>query len=191
MFSERARLDGAHVVALVEFLEVELLHGACAPQPQRVHRVHPVSGNWCVEWRGQHVLRVDPVVGEAAALVRGALDAAKELHAEAVTGPRNLPGITVAEPAVRNLYLHTVHDPLMEDAVVLAEAVAVTRVPERGEGVDEAGGKAPQAAVAQARVPFRLPEIFEPVTELGHCLSACVAQAHGHEAVAEGPSHKV
>jgi hypothetical protein len=170
-----AGLDGAHVVALVELAEVELLHRAGAPEAQGVHGRGRVAGDGSVVRGGEHVAGIDPGVAQAAALVRVRVDAAVELHAEAVAHPGNLPGIAVPEPAVGHLDLGAVDDALVEDAVVVAQAVAVGGIAEGREGVEEARGEAAEAAVAQP----------------GERLPARVAKPQGLEAIAERPPHQV
>ena len=52
------------------------------------------------------------------------LDAAAELHREGKFRVRDLPRIAELEPLVRLLHLVAVHDPLVEDAEIVAQAVA-------------------------------------------------------------------
>ena len=187
----RPRLDGADVVARVELLEVELLHRPRAPEPQRVHRPRTVAGNRRVVRGGQDILRVDPVLGEPSPVVEVRVDSAVELDPEAIALARDLPRIAVPEPTIRDLDLLAGDDPLVEDAVVVAEAVAVGRVAESGQGIHEAGRQPTQAAVPEARVPLGLAEILETVAELAESLTHLVVQAQVDQAVAQRPTHQV
>ena len=63
-------------------------------------------------------------------------------------------GIAVAQPLVGLLDLPAVDDLLLEDAELVADAVAQRRHFERGQRIDEAGREAAEAAVAQARLVF-------------------------------------
>src|SRR5262249_10238015 len=162
-----APLDRADIVALVEVVEVELLNGAGPPQAQRVHRPRPIAGDRRVEGRGQDVARVEPGVAEAPLLIGGGMDPAVELDAEAITGACDLPRIAVAQPRIGNLDLGAVDDPLVEDAVVIAEPVPIAGVPERRQRIEEARGQASEATVAESRIPLRLPKILQAIAQLG------------------------
>src|SRR5262249_19845260 len=154
-----AGLDRADVVALVEFLEVELLDGPGSPQAQRVDGLRSVARNGSVERRGQHVARVHPLVGQTAPVVHEFPNAAEEAHAETVAGTGNLPRIAVAEPGVGHLHLASADDPLVKDSIIVAEPISVRRVAEGGQRIEKAGGQTAQATVAEPGVPFRLAEI--------------------------------
>src|SRR5262249_32490763 len=148
------RLDGAHVITLVELVEIELTHRPRAPQPERVHRLVAVSRDRRVVRRGQHVARVHPGLGEAPGRVVDGLGAAVELYAEAVAGPGDLPGVAIAEPAIGDLDLGAVDDALVEDAVVVADAVSIRGIPERRHRVEEARSQPAEAAIAEPGVPL-------------------------------------
>src|SRR5262249_43973444 len=124
------------------------------------------------------------MVAQAPGGVGVGVDAAVELHTEAVARSRDFPRVAVAEPAVRHLDLSSVDDPLMEDAVVVAKAVSVAGIAESRHRIEKAGGQSAETPVAEARIPLGLAEILETVTQVGQRLSARVAEAHGDQAVA-------
>lgn len=101
--------------------------------------------------------RVDPAL--AARL--GGLDASEEVDGYHVLGTRDLPRVAEAQPVVRLLELPAVLDALLEDAVVVAQAVAVRREADRGHRVEEARRQTPETAVAQTRVLLDLLELLE------------------------------
>src|SRR5262249_57970745 len=105
--------------------EVELAHRSRAPEPERVDGPRAVAGNRRVVGRRAHVARVDPLERDLPVLPGLRLHAPVELHAEERPGPGDLPGIAVAQPAVGHLHLGAVDDALVEDAVVVAKAIAV------------------------------------------------------------------
>jgi hypothetical protein len=185
------RLDRPDVVALVELVEIELLHGAGPPQPERVDGRGPVPRDRRVKRRGQHVFRLHPLVAETSLLVGEGAYAAVELHPEAVSGPRDLPGVAVAQPAIGHLDLGAVDDPLMKDSVVVAQAVPVTGVAEGGQRIEKARGETAEPTIAEAGVPLRLAEILEAVAQLGQSLGAGVEEPHGDQAVSQRPAHEV
>src|SRR5262249_20952263 len=186
-----ARFDGADVVALVELVEIELLNGAGTPQAQAVHPLRRMPGDRGVERGGEDVTGVDPCVAQTPALVGEGMDAAVELDAEAIAEPRDLPGIAVAQPRIRNLDLRAVDDPLMEDAVVIAEPVAIAGVPERRQRIEEARGEAPEAAIAESSIPFRLSKVLQAIAQCGQRVRARTEQVHRDQAVSQRPPHEV
>ena len=142
-------LDRLGIVPLVEGLEAEFLHRLGIPDPQRVNKAVSVSDD-------RHVVghRLDGLVAlltvhGAAALDLVARDISAEVDLLRILGPLDLERIAVPEPIVRHLHLIPVHNFLPEHAVVIADAAAVCRVVQRRQRIEEAGGKAPEAAVAQ------------------------------------------
>jgi hypothetical protein len=186
-----ARLDGRDVVALVEFPEIEFLDGPSSPEAERVDGRRGVARHRRVVGRGEHVPGVHPFLHEATVLVHPGADVAEELDPEPVARAGDLPGIPVAEPAVRHLYLRSVDDALMEDAVVVAEAVAVGGIAERGQRVQEARGQPSEAPVAETGVPLGLAQILEAVAEIVQGLAALVEQSHVDQAVPERAPHQI
>ena len=76
-------------------------------------------------------------------------------------------------------------DLLVEDAVLVTDAVADGGNIERREGIHEARGQAAQAAVAEARFGFLLDEGFEIEAELAHGLLGFFVDAEIDEVVGE------
>src|SRR5438270_683146 len=68
----------------------------------------------------------------------------------------NVPVVGAAQPVVPRLDLPAGLHRLLEDTELVAQAVAHRRDLQCSERVDEAGGQAPQAAVAQAGVRLQL-----------------------------------
>ena len=66
-------------------------------------------------------------------------------------GPRHFPGVAETQPLVRLLDLPAVDDFLLEDAELVADAVADRWNLQRGERIEETRGETTEAAVAQAR----------------------------------------
>ena len=84
----------------------------------------------------------------AALLVAVALGAPAELHIERDFRTHDLPGITEAQPLVGQLDLPAVTNRLIEDAELVADAVADGRNVERRQRVHVTRGQAAQAAIA-------------------------------------------
>jgi hypothetical protein len=76
---------------------------------------------------------------------------------------RDLPRVREREPVVGHLDLSAVADNLLEDPVVVADAVAPRRQVQRRHAVEEAGSQAPEAAIPERRVLLLLVEVLEAV----------------------------
>ena len=76
----------------------------------------------------------------------------RKLHQHLVGGPAAAPGIPKALPVVSSFMLIAVPPALLEQAVLIPDAVTVQRQIVGGGGVQEAGGETPQTAVAQGAV---------------------------------------
>src|SRR5271170_3951287 len=77
----------------------------------------------------------------------------------------NLPRVGTAQPIVRLFMLPAVLDGLLEDAILVAQAIANRGQLHRRHGVEEAGGQTPKPAIYEAGVGFPLKN-FEPVKVL-------------------------
>src|SRR5208337_4192308 len=89
-------------------------------------------------------------------------------------------------PAVGALALPSPLEDLAEQAVVVIDAVAVARESERREGIQEAGGQAAKAAVAERRVVLGFPHLFEVHAELFEGLAALLVDPEVVQIVCEG-----
>ena len=138
---------GARVVAAVEGVQVDVRRRRRLPQAQRADRwacrgpAPPCRRPWRPPRRRGATAAVPPCV----------LDPAAEAHRVAHAGARKLPGVPSCEPGVGVLDLAAVVDLLREHAVLVADAVAERRQPERGHRVEEARREPAQAAVAERR----------------------------------------
>ena len=81
---------------------------------------------------------------------------AAEFDFEGVFGALQRPGIAETEPFVRSFHLPAVANLLIEDAVLVANAIADGGNVECGKGIHEARGKTAEAAIAKARLSFPL-----------------------------------
>lgn len=173
------------VVTGVEDLQVELVGGPGAPQPQRVDDAVPVSGDHVVVGDALDVPGGDPP-GPLAALVVGvALGVPAEVHLDGTLGVRELPRVTEAEPRVGQLDLTVVDEGLAEDAVLVADAVSDARHVHRRQRVDEAGRQPAEAAVAETRLDLLGHEGVDVDAALVHRLGGDVLQLGRKERVLE------
>ena len=148
-FGEHLVLGRGEVVALVELRQVEGLRGLGRPQPQRVDVARAPAGDRHVVADRDHALLRRPVVAVAQLVI----DLAAERDLVAHLGAGQFPGIAALDqPLLGFLDLPTLLDVLAEQAVLVADAVAIGRDAERRQRVHEAGRQAPEAAVAERRV---------------------------------------
>ena len=183
-------VDRAVVVAAIERAEVEGLRRLGLPQAQRVRRVDVITEDRRVVGNAIDDAARHPARALATELVVPDLGVAAELHLAAPLGPRDLPGIAVAQPLVGLLHLPAVDDLLLEDAELVADAVAQRRHLERRQRIDEAGREAAEAAVAQARLVLLGQQLLEIQPELGHRGARGVVDAEIDEVVAEVRAHQ-
>ena len=176
-------LDGLDVVPLVEVPKVEVLRRLGRPEPHVVDRARVVTRHRRVEGHRQDVLRVHPVEPQHALVVDDLDDAPAELHRVEHLGTRELPGVALPEPVVRILHLIAPLDPLVEHAVLVADAVAVARQRERRHRIEEAGGQAPEAAVAERGVQLHLVDPVEIELEVRQRVATALVEPHVHQAV--------
>ena len=153
--------DGAVVVAMVEGVEIERLDRFRLPQAQVVACADSVPEDRRVVGHALDHRLGNPAHAVPAFMVGPRFRAAAELHVVGDLGPDNLPGIAEAKPLVGDLHLPAVPDRLVEDAELVADAVADRRHFERRERVHVARGQATQAAVAEAGFLFLLDQFVE------------------------------
>ena len=140
------RLDGVEVLGLVEGEQVELVVALGGPQTQGVHTAGGVARDHVVDRDGAH-------------------------------GPSRLPDLLAvlfddfaAEgDLLVAVVLAVLVEGLLEDAVLVLDAVAEGRHAKGGEGVDEAGGQTTQTTVAEARLVFGVDDFLGIEAEVLHC----------------------
>ena len=148
----RAGRDRADIIAFVEGRELDRRGGARRPQPQRVNVATAPAGDRGVVGDGVDALGRIPggrrrlVV--AAEIFDGAAEADRVMRLRAL----ELPGVAAGEPVLRPFLLPAVVQPLFEQAVLVADAVAVGRNAERRHRIHEAGGQPPEPAIAERGV---------------------------------------
>ena len=108
---------------------------------------------------------------------------AAEFHREKHFRPGEIPGIAVAQPVVGMLHLVAVLDALDEHAVLVADPVPVTGQTQGCHGIEEAGGKPAEPAIAQGRVHLQLADAVDVELEIGKRLPAFLVEPHVQQAV--------
>jgi len=97
----------------------------------------------------------------------------------------DLPRVAEPQPAVDALVLPAVADLLIEDAELVADAVADRRQLEGGQRVEEAGGEPAEATVAEAGLLLVLDQLVVRQPEVGQRRPQRGLDAEGQDVVAE------
>ena len=178
-------LGRARVVAAVECVQVDVRRRGRLPQPQRADLARAVAGH-------DHVvgLRDDLSGGPPQHFVADLLDRAAEVHRHADARTRKLPRRAVGQPRVGVLDLPAVHDVLREHAVLVADAVAERRQPERGHRVEKACRQPAEAAVAERSVGFVLGNVFQLAGVRAHRFARVAVQVERRQRVAQAAPHQ-
>ena len=113
-----------------------------------------------------------------------------ELHIDRFVRLAVLPYEAVAQPVVRQLHLIAVDDLLFKETVLIANGAAMPRVTVCSERVDEAGGEAAEAAVAEPRIRLFLVGIRELQIELLQNLLHRLLNAEVDEIGAQEPTEQ-
>ena len=163
---------GGGVVLVVEGVEVEFVDALALPQAQRADALALVADDGHVVGHGPHVQ-------------------ALHVHQLGQVVPAHAPGIAEHGPVVRVLALGAVLvEALLEQAVLVAQAVAVQRDVVGGGAVQEAGGQAAQPAVAQGGVLDVL-QVGQVHALQRQALLDVLQHAHGVQVVVHQAAHQV
>ena len=115
---------------------------------------------------GAHGLGRAPVAPDDALRHRRHGDVAAEPDRVGRLRPHELPGVAFREPGLRSFLLPAILQRLPEQAVIVADAVADRRDREARHAFHEAGGEAPEAAIAERGVRLGRFHVAEVDTEL-------------------------
>ena len=162
--------ERADVVAAVEVLQRQRVVGARRPQPQRVDVLAAPAGDRGVVGDRADAVGRAPDRADRAVGLGDDVDAAAEADLVGDFRPLEFPRIAGGEPVLGQFELPAVLERLAEDAVVVADPVAVRRDLQRRHALHEARGEPTEAAVAQRRVGLELAQPVEVDAELGQSL---------------------
>src|SRR5690606_24842095 len=96
------------------------------------------------------------------------LGVSAELDLDGPVGALDLPRIAIAQPGVGVLYLHAIDDALLEDAVLVTDAVADGGNLQRRQRIHEACGQPAQATITKAWFGFLREQHVEIESEFAH-----------------------
>ena len=102
--------------------------------------------------------------------------------------PLEFPGVAEAEPFVGIFVLPALRDDLAEQAEIVADAVADGGDRQRRHALHEAGGKPPEAAIAERRIRLAFAQFGKPDAEIAECGLEHRQQPHIVQGIAEQPA---
>ncbi len=131
-----------------------------------------------------------PADARGAIVVHIALGVAPEFDLHRPLRTRHFPWVSIAQPLVGLLDLPAVHDLLLENTELVADAVAERRDLQRGHRIQKAGGQTPEAAIPQARLVLTGQQSIEIQPQLRHRLAHQIVHAEVDQVVAQVRSHQ-
>ncbi len=178
------------IIALVEGIQMEAVDRLRVPDAERIHKAVSVTDD-------RHVIRnrLDCVItflteNRPSVLIHMAGHIAAEMNFLCILGSSELERISVLEPVVRNLDLISVADLLLEHAVAVADAAAVSRIVQRGEGIEEACGKSSETAVSKRRIRLLVLNLVHVKAKLFQSFADRLERLQVNHVIAECPAHQ-
>ncbi|CPZ67689.1 Uncharacterised protein [Mycobacteroides abscessus] len=189
-FGRHLVLDGLVVVARVEGVQLEGLHGPRAPQRQRVTGVHSVALDRGVVGDALEEALRNPASPEVPVLVEILLGVAAPSDNEIEVGFGYFPRVSVVEPVVGLLDLPSVADLLVEDPVLIADAVTDRRAIQGGQRVQVARCQASEPTVAQPRLLLAGEYLVDVLTQRGQGVASLLFDLQVQQVVAQLGTHQ-
>jgi hypothetical protein len=179
--------DRALVVPRVKALEVEPALRLALPEAEVVRVLRVVTRDHHVIGDREHLLATGP----DSLSVRIALRVAVEANVVRDVGSRELPRVRAVEPWVRCLELRAVRsNELLEDAVLVAKAVAPERELLRRRAVEVACRKTTEATVAETGVTFLSKKVLKVEAELFNTFGELALEVEVEHSVVERTAHE-
>ena len=162
--------DDLRIVALLQRLcilplreqpHIEVLNIPRTPQAQTADRLAVRTGNHHVIGH-RFVFLAALIANVAVSVLAPVFDyATAEMHLVDTVGPRNQPDLAARQPDIRHFHLHSVHNHLTEQTVLIAKRKSHCGIVERGQRIHKAGGKATESPVSESRVRLAFIKIVQ------------------------------
>ncbi len=167
----RANLFGLRrdIIAGVEDIETQGIGSARPPQSKRIHVFAAPAGYRRIVGDGLNDLGWTPDLRNRAVMER--LHRASKADGIGDFGARELPRIAEGQPVFGIFVLPAVLDRLPEQAVIVADAIAIRGDGQRRHALHEAGSEASQAAIAERGIRLHLAQLVEIDVEAGQGLA--------------------
>ena len=141
-------LHGLLIISLIERIQIEAFHGFRIPDAQGVDDPVAIADDGHIVRNGLDGLISFLPEYRASVFVHISIHPAAEFDLFCVFRTAQLERIAVRQPVVRHLHLITVPDFLLEHAVAITDSAAVSRIPQRRQGIQETCRQPAQTAVA-------------------------------------------
>ena len=157
----RARRGGADIIAAVERRELDRRDRARRPQPQHVGMAAAPAGDRRVVRHGEHASRPDTRAPARCRHRRRGIPPSRRSRSSRRLRRFNSHGLPCASQSSGNSCCQPSLNALLEQAVLVTDAVAIGRDAERRHAVEIAGGEPPQSAIAERGVKLGLAQLVE------------------------------
>ena len=151
------------------------------PQAQRVDRIVVVADDRHIVRYGadRRILFVDTF--QVAVFVRTHVGVAAKADIDGLVDFLDFPGIAVDQPVIGQFDLLVVDNALVEQAVLIADAVAMARQLQCCQGIDEAGSQPSQSPIPQARIAFGRDDLIQVPAQVFQALATDVVHIDAQE----------
>ena len=160
-------LDSLVIVTLVEGRQLEIHDCFSIPDAERVDNAVLISNDRnIVGYRADRgIILIDiAVLADRRVVLHTGISA--ETNLMSVLRSLQLERISVLQPVIRNFFLETVLDLLLEHAVVITDSAAVCMVSASREGLHETCRESSETAVAERRIRLLILKCIQIETEL-------------------------
>ncbi len=169
---------------------MQVFHGPCPPQAQGVDAGPAPAHHRGVVGHCAHRFRRPPDLPGVARLVGHGVDTAAKADGVDHLGALELPGVAEIQPVLGLLLLPAIDDGLAEQAVFVADAVAVAGDAQGRHAFHEARRQAPQATVAQGRIGLQQADALQVHPQVGEGLAGHLQQPEVAQAVKQQAADK-
>ncbi|SCH33629.1 Uncharacterised protein [uncultured Clostridium sp.] len=159
-------LYGLLIIALVEGVQAEGIHGLCVPDTKGIHYVIAIAYYRKVAGDSPYglIALLDKMV--LAVLIDLYVYVAAELDDLRVLRTAELEGIAVHKPVVGNFFLISVLNFLLEHTIAVTDAAAVCRITQGCQRIQEAGCQSSQTAISQSCVRLLILDYVQIAAQL-------------------------
>ena len=169
---QRFRFGRGGIVTAVETVEVKERGRFRRPEPQRIGPFPLPADDGGIIGLGQHGFAGHPDLAPGAGF-----QMALETDGIGGLGAFEFPRVALGEPVFRRLDLTALFEPLTEQPVFIADAIAISGAAHRRHAFHETGRKPPQPAIPQRGIGFILDNRTEILPQIGHRGLGQIAQA--------------
>ena len=163
----------------------KVLCDLCVPKTQRIGHFRIVTDDRHVIWHGTHYERRDVIDYGLAILVEPHIYMSAELYVTGMLHFPHFPYVAVFQPDIRHFYLLVVFDLLLEEAILITDAVSVSGKVQGSQRIQEAGCQASQTAVAQTCVGFQFLDVVDVDVKISESFLDDVVDPQIHQIVGE------